>query len=397
MAERDDIPESLVRRTPWPESASRPVVTPLQPSVVYASLDPDQLDAQYAGQVKGFTYAREGHPNAEVLARKIDALEGAEGGIVVGSGMAAVAAVLLGLLRAGDHVVGGDQLYGRSLRMMAEDLPRLGIATSLADATDAAAVEAALRPETKLVLIEVVSNPTLRVADLDGIAALCRARGILLAVDSTFSTPRGIRPFEHGADIVIHSVTKLLAGHSDVTLGYVACRTPELRRAVELFAVTTGLTPSPFDCWLAERGLLSFHLRYDRAEENAARLAEHLADLPGVRRVIYPLRADHPDQARAVALLGRRGGNMLSFELEGGRAAANALTRAMPAVAFAPTLGDVGTTLSHPASSSHRAVAPEMRARLGISEGFFRISVGVEEADLLIRDFTAGVAAARDA
>ncbi|MGP3697044.1 trans-sulfuration enzyme family protein [Rhodobacter sp. NSM] len=397
MADRDDIPEGLVRRTPWPESVSRPVVTPLQPSVVYASLDPDQLDAQYAGQVKGFTYAREGHPNAEVLARKIDALEGAEGGIILGSGMAAVTAVLLGLLKAGDHVLGGDQLYGRSLRMMAEDLPRLGIATTLADATDAAAVAAALRPETKLVLIEVVSNPTLRVADLDGIAALCRERGILLAVDSTFSTPRGIRPFEHGADIVIHSVTKLLAGHSDVTLGYVACRAAEHRRAVELFAVTTGLTPSPFDCWLAERGMLSFHLRYDRAEENAMRLAEHLAGLPGVRRVIYPLRSDHPDHARAVSLLGRRGGNMLSFELDGGRAAANALTRAMPQVAFAPTLGDVGTTLSHPASSSHRAVAPEVREKLGISEGFFRISVGVEDVDLLIRDFSAGVAAAHDA
>jgi cystathionine gamma-synthase len=390
----DRIPDSLVRRTPWPDSVSRPVGTPLQPSVVYASDSPDQLDAQYAGQVKGYTYAREGHPNAEVLAAKIDALEGASGGLIVGSGMAAVTAALMGLLGAGDHVIGGDQLYGRSLRLMLQDLSRFGIATALADSTDAAAVEAAIRPETKMILVEVLSNPTLRVADMEGIARLAQARGILLAVDNTFTTPRGWRPFDHGADLVIHSVTKLLAGHSDVTLGYVAARAPAHRKAIDDFAVTTGLTASPFDCWLAERGLYSFHLRYDRAEATAARLADHLAGLPGMRRVVYPLRPDHPDHNRAVALLGARGGNMLSFELMGGRAAANALTRAMPDLAFAPTLGDVGTTLSHPASSSHRAMTPEMRAERGISEGFFRISVGVEDADLLIAEFTRGVAAA---
>ncbi|MDP2739782.1 MAG: aminotransferase class I/II-fold pyridoxal phosphate-dependent enzyme [Pseudorhodobacter sp.] len=390
----EQIPDNLVRRTDWPASVSRAVVTPLQPSVVYASESPDQLDSQYRGEIQGYTYAREGHPNADVLAAKIDALEGAEGGLIVGSGMAAVSAVLLGVLQFGEHVIGGDQLYGRSLRLMTQDLARFGIMTSLADPTDVAAMAAAIRPETRMILIEVTSNPTLRLADLDGIAALCRSRGILLAVDSTFTTPRAIRPLEHGADFVIHSVTKLLAGHADVTLGYVAARDPVLRKAVYDFAVTLGLTPSPFDCWLAERGLHSFHLRYDRAEENAARLADHLAGLAGVRRVVYPLRPDHPDHNRAVGLLGARGGNMVSFELSGGRAAANALTRAMPGIAFAPTLGDIGTTLSHPASSSHRAVAAAARAAVGISEGFFRVSVGVEDIALLRRDFSAGVAAA---
>ncbi len=392
-----DIPSNLVRRTGWPASVSRAVVTPLQPSVVYASDTPDQLDAQYQGEAKGFTYAREGHPNAEVLATKIDALEGAQGGLILGSGMAAVTSALMGLLKAGDHVIGGDQLYGRSLRLMTQDLGRFGIATTLADPTDVAAVAAEVRPETKMILVEVVSNPTLRVADMEGIARLARDQGLILAVDSTFSTPRAYRPLEHGADIVIHSVTKLLAGHSDVTLGYVAARDPGHRKAIYDFAVTVGMTPSPFDCWLAERGLHSFHLRYDRAESNAAALADHLAGLPGIRRVLYPLRPDHPDHNRAAGLLGRRGGNMLSFELDGGRAAANALTRAMPDVAFAPTLGDVGTTLSHPPSSSHRAMTPEARAALGITEGFFRVSVGVEEIDLLIAEFSAGIAAARAA
>ncbi len=385
---------TLVRRTPWPDSSSRPVVTPLQPSVVYASESPDALDAQYEGRSAGYTYAREGHPNAEVLARKIDGLEGVGGGIITGSGMAAITAVMLGLLKAGDHVVGGNQLYGRSLRMMREDLPRLGIATALADSTVAEATAAALRPETRLILLEVVSNPTLRVSDVRGLAQLARERGMILVVDNTFTTPRGFRPMDHDADIVVHSVTKLLAGHSDATLGYVAARDPAKMKAIYDTAVTLGLTPSPFDCWLAERGLMSFDLRYDRAEANAAALADAVADMPGVTRVLYPARRDHPDHDRAASLMGERGGNMLSFEIEGGRAAANALVRAVPQIAFAPTLGDIGTTLSHPATSSHRALTSDARAALGISEGFFRVSVGVEDAGLLIRDFRAALAAA---
>jgi len=387
------VKKTLMRPTGLPVSASAPVVTPIMPSVVYASESPDRLDDQYEGRAKGYTYAREGHPNADVLAQRLDAMEGIAGGIVTGSGMSAVTAALMGVLQAGDHIVGGDQLYGRSMRMMKEDLPRFGIATTLADPTDVKAIEAALRPETKMVLIEVVSNPTLRIADLDGIAQLCQDRGILLAVDNTFTTPRSVKPFEHGADIVIHSVTKLLAGHSDVTLGYVVAKDPEFQQKITVFAVTTGLTASPFDCWLAERGLLSFDLRFDRAQETAVKLADYLAGQPQVKRVLYPTRADHPDNARAQSLLQGRGCNMVSFELNGGREAANAFTIGAAQLAFAPTLGDVSTTLSHPASSSHRALTADERAALGMSEGFFRVSVGLEEADALIAEFGNGLAA----
>lgn len=387
-------PHTIVRRTGWPQSTSRPVVTPLQPSVVYASPDPDALDAQYEGK-SGFTYAREGHPNAEVLAAKIDHLEGAEGGIITGSGMSAISAAFLGCLKSGDHVLGGDQAYGRTLRMMSQDLPRFGIETSLADPTDIDAMRAAMRPNTRIIVVEVISNPTIRVADMDGIAALAKESGALLLVDNTFTTPRLYRPFDHGADIVVHSVTKLLSGHSDATLGYVAARDPALREAIMMANVTWGLTPSPFDCWLAERGLHSFDLRLDRAEDNAAKLADALSGCKGVRRVIYPMRPDHPDHNRAAGLLSGRGGNMLSFELEGGRAAANAFTRAAPEIAFAPTLGDVGTTLSHPPSSSHRGLTPGAREALGITEGFFRVSVGVEPVDLLIDEMTRAVAASQ--
>ncbi len=385
---------TLQRPDGLPASLSTPVVTPIMPSVVYASTTPDELDSQYEGRAEGYTYAREGHPNADVLARRIDALEGVEGGIVTGSGMAAVAAVLLGLFRAGDHVIGADQLYGRSLRMMGDDLPRLGIDTSLVDVTDVAAVEAAIRPETKLILIEVVSNPTLRLADLDAIAALCKTRGVLLAVDNTFTTPLVLKPFEQGADIVLHSVTKLLSGHSDTTLGWVAARDPALTERMRIFAVTAGLTASPFDCWLAERGLATFSLRFARAQDTAGRLAEYLGSAKGVRQVLYPTRPDHPDAARAQGLLRGQGGNMVSFVLEGGRAQANAFAEAAKGIAFAPTLGDVGTTLSHPASSSHRALTPEARAEIGITEGFFRVSVGLEDPEALIATFAEGLAAA---
>ncbi len=388
---------TLMRPTGMPQSVSSPVVTPLMPSVVYASETPDALDDQYEGRVKGYTYAREGHPNADVLAQRIDALEGCTGGIVTGSGMAAVTAALLGLCSAGDHVLGGDQLYGRSLRMMKDDLPRLGIATTLADPTDVAAFEAAFRPETKLALVEVVSNPTLRIADLSGIAELCKKRGVLLVVDNTFTTPAAVTPFDWGADVVLHSVTKLLAGHSDVTLGWVAANTPELTKKLYDFIVTTGLTPSPFDCWLAERGMMSFGLRFAHAQETARKLADHLAGQKGVRRVLYPTRDDHPDHARAQAVLQGAGGNMLSFELDGAREQANAFAAAAKGIAFAPTLGDVGTTLSHPASSSHRALGAEGRLKLGITEGFFRVSVGLEDADALIATFEDGLRAAGSA
>jgi cystathionine gamma-synthase/methionine-gamma-lyase len=386
---------SLVRPDALPSSASRPVVTPLSPSVVYASDTPDMLDQQYEGGLQGYTYSREGHPNADVIGKRLDRMENApHPGVMTASGMAAVSAVLLGLTKAGDHVIGGNRLYGRSLRMMNEDLPRLGIATSLVDPGDIAAMRAAIRPQTRMILVEVVSNPTLRMADIDGLVGLAREAGVLLVVDNTFTTPRAFQPFAAGADIVIHSLTKLLAGHSDVMLGYAAARDKMLNDQMRIFTVTTGMTPSPFDCWLGERGMLSFDLRFDRAQATAARLADHLAGLAGVRRVLYPGRADHPDAALARSLLKNQFCNMVSFELDGDRAAANAFTRAAEGLSFAPTLGDIGTTISHPASSSHRALTPEKRAELGMTEGFFRISVGLEDADALCTVFTQAVAAA---
>lgn len=377
-----NYPADPVRGTTWPDGVSRPIVTPLQPSVVYSAPDIDTLNAQYEGGAQGYTYSREGHPNASVLAQKIDLLEGAVGGMMTGSGMGAVTAVMLGLLNSGDHVIGGDQLYGRSLRMLTKDLPRFGVEVSFADPCDGAAIAAAIQPNTKLILVEVVSNPTLRVADMDAIYQLGRDHGILVVVDNTFTTPRAYRPFDHGADVVIHSVTKLLAGHSDAMLGYVAAKNPEHAQMIWDVIVTMGLTASPYDCWMAERGMYSFDLRFQRASENAKALADMLAQLPGVLRVLHPSRSDHPDHMRAKSLLGDQFGNMVSFEIEGGHLAAQRLTETID-MNFAPTLGDIGSTLSHPASSSHRGLTAESRSALGMSDGFFRLSVGIEDLSRL--------------
>lgn len=385
--------KSALRPKTWPEGSDSALGTPLQPSVVYTTQDADALDAIYEGRADGFTYSREGHPNARSLAARIDALEGAEGGIMTGSGMGAISAVLLSQLSADDHVIGSDQLYGRSLRLITQELPRMGVEYSLVDATDAGAIEAAVKGNTKLMLVEVVANPTLRIADMEAVYRVARNRGFLVAVDNTFTTPLGYRPFEHGADIVIHSVTKLLGGHSDAMLGYVAARDERHRAELDGVIASFGQTASPYDCWTAEKGLLTFPLRYAQASANAAKLARFLDESPKVVRAVYPGLPSHPDHNRAGALLGENFGNMVSFAIEGGRETANQFARALSGVHFGPTLGDVATVVSHSASSSHRAVPEDERQKLGITQGFFRISVGIEDADFLSARFDAALSA----
>jgi len=384
--------QSVVRRTPFPRSATSPLVPPIVPSAVFVARDADHMNGVYEGREQGFTYGREGGPNAELLAAKIASLEGAECGLITSSGMSAVAAILLGLLKAGDHVVAGNQLYGRTLRLVTQELPRLGFATDVVDATDVGAVERAIRPETRLLLVEVVSNPLLRVPDIVELGALARSRGVLFAVDNTFPTPLAFRPLALGAAIVFHSVTKMLAGHSDLTLGAI-CAARELAAPIREAIVTWGLNGSPFDCWLAERGMHTLELRVARANANAAALADFLARQPAVCRVLYPGRADHPDHAVARRLFGDQFGNMVTFEIAGGRDTVNRFMQALPSIPFAPTLGDVSTIISHPAVTSHRGLTAAARDALGIREGTIRVSVGVEAFSLLEDEFFAALSA----
>jgi len=385
-------PPSVVRRTPFPRSATAPLVPPIVPSAVFVARDADQMNGVYEGREQGFTYAREASPNAELLAAKIAALERAECGVITSSGMSAASAIVLGLLKAGDHVVAGNQLYGRTLRLVNQELPRLGFATDLVDTSDVAAIEQGIRPTTRMVLVEAVSNPLLRVVDVAALGAVARSRGVLLVVDNTFPTPLALRPLSLGAHLVFHSVTKMLAGHSDVTLGAV-CGSRELMTPIRDTIVTWGLNASPFDCWLAERGMNTLELRLARASANASALADVLAGQPAVRRVFYPGRVDHPDHAVARQLFGEQFGNMVTFELHGGRDTVNHFMRALQSIPFAPTLGDVSTIISHPAVTSHRGLTAAAREALGIREGTIRVSVGIEEFQLLDDEFRAALAA----
>ena len=388
----DTKDQSVVRRTPFPRSATTPLVPPIVPSAVFVARDADHMNRVYEGQEQGFTYGREGSPNAELLATKIAALEGAECGLITSSGMSAVAAIALALLNAGDHIVAGNQLYGRTMRLVSQELPRLGFATDLVDASDVAAVERAIRPNTRVLLVEVVSNPLLRIPDIAALSDLARSRRVVLVVDNTFPTPLAFRPLSLGAPIVFHSITKMLAGHSDVTLGAV-CGSRELTTPIRDAIVTWGLNGSPFDCWLAERGMNTLELRVSRANANAAALADFLARQPAVRRVFYPGRADHPDHAVARRLFGERFGNMVTFEIAGGRETVNRFMQALRSIPFAPTLGDVSTIISHPAVTSHRGLTAAAREALGIHEGTVRVSVGVEALSLLEDEFGTALAA----
>jgi cystathionine gamma-synthase len=306
--------------------------------------------------------------------------------------MSAVAAITLGLLNAGDHVVAGNQLYGRTLRIMRQELPRFGIETDLVDASSAEAVQRAIKQNTRMILVEVVSNPLLRVADVAAIGRLAKSRGVLLAVDNTFPTPLALRPFEWGADVVFHSITKMLSGHSDVTLGAVCCL-ENLRSQIRDAIVTWGLNGSPFDCWLAERGINTLELRVRQANQNAADLAELLGQHLAVRSVLYPGRQDHPDHEIARRLLTNQFGNMVTFELAGGRDAVNRFMHALRTIPFAPTLGDISTIISHPAVTSHRGLTPNEREALGIREGMLRVSVGIEQFSLIRDEFQQALSA----
>lgn len=369
-----------------------PLVPPLYQSSVYTLPDLDALDAVYAGE-PGFIYARDGHPNARMLGEQIACLESASWAVVGGSGMSVIAATLLALVSRGDRILASRCLYGRTNQLLTQELPRFGVETELVDCTDLAAVAGALEIPAKLMVVETMSNPLLRVCDVDELASLCRRRGCLTVVDNTFATPMLCRPLERGADLVVESVTKLLGGHGDVTLGAVCGRTLPVEPFAQAISIW-GLMGSPFECWLASRGLATLALRVERGSSNAAALAEWLPAQPGVGRVIYPGRTDHPDHATAQRQFTGGFGTMLCFELAGGRDAVNRFLRAAPDVPFSPSLGDVRTTCSYPAATSHRYLPPAERERQGIGPGLLRLSVGIEPLEQIQRAICRGLSAA---
>jgi cystathionine beta-lyase/cystathionine gamma-synthase len=372
-----------------PLGLSTPLAPPLYQSSVYTLRDLDELDQILNGEEPGFIYARDAHPNARQLADALGELEGAEWSLICGSGMAAISAGLLALLRGGDRIVASNRLYGRTAQLF-QDLERFGITTELIDATDLDEVRTALRSKATVLFVESLSNPLLRLVDIEELTDLAHAAGAVLVVDNTFLTPVLLKPMALGADLVIESVTKMIGGHSDVTLGLV-CGLGQLLPQVTQASSVWGLAANPFDCWLALRGLETLALRMKTASTNAAALADWLADQEGVNRVVYPGRDDHPDFELAQRLLPDGFGNMLAFELDGGRSGVNRFLRAAPGIPFSPSLGHTTTTCSHPGTTSHRYISAAEKKRQGISDGLIRLSVGIEDLDTIKNELTQGL------
>lgn len=341
----------------------------------------------FGGDGRGeLLYSRYGNnPNQALLARKIAELEGTEAALPLASGMAATAMSLLALTRAGDHIVASRHLYGATTELLATELPRRGVETTFVDPDEGRQWREALRDRTRVLVLELPTNPTLRVFDPRPVARLAEQRGITTLLDATFASPVNLRPKALGVDVIVHSATKYLGGHSDLVAGVVAgsrAFIDEVTGTMKLY----GPALDPHAAWLLDRGLRTLEVRVRRQNENALRLARWLEGRPGVERVIYPGLESHPDHHVATELMEGFGG-MVSIVLEGGGDAADRLVDRLELALVAPSLGGVETLVSQPRFTSHADLSPSARADLGIPDGFVRISVGVENLDDLKADF----------
>lgn len=373
-----------------PPLETEPLSPPLYMSAVYRCQDPAQAASLLAGEEHGYVYSRDGHPNADLLAEKCRRLHSAERAVICGSGMAAMAVATLSQVQQHDHVVVSNQIYGRSLMLLTGELKRLGVSSTVVDTFDAEATQRAMTPATKLLVVETITNPLVRVSDLSTLAELAQRHSARLLVDNTFAGPVLCRPLEFGADLVVESLTKIMNGHSDVLLG-VLCGKQESWQRTPTVLSTWGLSSSPFECWLTTRGLGTLALRVERANANAFRAAEFLAGRSEIEKVHYPGLKSHPDHQLAHRQLGGQFGTIVTFTLRGGLAAANSFIEAARRIPFCPSLGDLSTTLSHPESTSHRGMSPGERQALGIFGGTIRLSVGIESSEAILHALDEGL------
>ena len=369
-----------------PDATTGAVMTPIYYTSTYAQSAP--------GVHKGFEYSRTHNLTRFALEANLASLEGGKHGLCFASGLAATSTILQ-LFDSGAHVIACDDLYGGTFRLFDKVYRRHGFEFTYVDPlAGAAAIEAAIRPETKLVWVETPTNPMLKLVDLAAVAEVCKAHGILFAVDNTFMTPYLQRPLELGADLVCHSMTKYLNGHSDVVGGAIVVKDDDLHQRLAFLQNAVGAVPSPMDSFLVLRGTKTLHVRMERHEANARALATWLESHPMVERVIYPGLASHPQHD--LAKRQQRGfGGMISFVVKGGLDAAHRFLSACQVFTLAESLGGVESLIESPAIMTHASVPADRRAALGIADGLIRLSVGIEDLQDLGHDLERAFAAAR--
>jgi cystathionine gamma-lyase len=360
-----------------PEPATGATIVPIYQTSTYTQEAP--------GRHKGYEYSRTANPTRTALEECVASLEGAEYGLAFASGLAATVATM-SLLSSGDHVVAGDDLYGGTYRLFDKVLPRTGgLEFTYADTTDPASVEKALRPETKLLWIETPTNPLLTLSDIQELAEMAHGRGAVVAVDNTFASPYFQKPLGLGADIVVHSTTKYMGGHSDVVGGAAVTSDPDFYEAMKFYQNAAGGVPGPFDSWIVLRGLKTLAVRMRQHEENALAVAQFLQDHPEVETVNYPGLPSHPQHELAKKQMSGFSG-MVSFTLNGGAEAAYAAVQKTEVFHFAESLGGVESLITHPATMTHAAIPREQREARGVADGLLRLSVGIEDKEDLITD-----------
>ena len=388
-------PETLAIRTQAARSAQREHAVPVYLTSSFVFDDAEQARALFADELPGNIYSRFTNPNVDELVAKLCLLEGAEAGIATSTGMAAVFASLAGLLSAGDHIVASRALFGSTHQLLTKVLPRWGITTTYVDASaPLEAWEPAVRSETKLVFVETPSNPGLELVDLAAVGALCRSRDLIFVVDNCFSTPLLQQPIRFGADVVVHSATKYIDGQGR-TMGGAVVGSAKRIADIRFFARQTGPSLSPFNAWILSKSLETLGVRMDRHVGNALQVARHFEGHADVRRVRYPFLTSHPQHALARRQM-TAGGGIVVLELDD-LARARRMVDALELASHTGNLGDTRTIVTHPASTTHAKLTEEERARVAITPGLIRISVGLEHVEDIIADLEQALEKSRGA
>ena len=367
------------------------VSVPIYQSSTFSFDSAEEGAARFAGESEGLIYTRIGNPTNAALEEAVASLEGGCGAIATATGMAAVSTVFLTLLHQKDHIVSTRPLYGATAGMIANRLSRFGISSTFVPATDADAIERAIRPETRMIFAETPANPTLDIVDIARVAAIAGGAGVPLVVDNTFAGPHLQRPLELGASIVLHSMTKSLNGHSDVVAGVVVAADPAMLRSLRETARTFGMTIDPHQAWLVLRGMRTLGMRVERAQANAIEIARWLEEHPEVAWVRYPGLISHPQFHVAKRQMSGPG-SVISFELHGGVAAGRLLMNNVRLITLAVSLGGVESLIEHPASMTHSKLPEDEQRIEGVTPGLVRLSVGCEDLD----DIRADLAQALD-